>query len=424
MWFIFLILGLMLALDLAWWWYSDRLLRPLRRARLWRGLVAAFMATQVFMIFWVIAARSFGPGFDQLTPKPLIAATYLWHLIALPVVLVLWIATGVVTVPWRFARWLRREHVEHPRHHITGAEAAGAVADLAPEPQACVAPSRRQLLGAAVAAAPPLLTAGTVGFSALTLNEFRVRRLDVALPNLPPDLDGLTIAHVTDIHVGRFTEGPQLKRIAEETNKLRPDLVLLTGDLINNSLSDLPAALDAVKRIDAKAGVYMCEGNHDLFDGVGAFRRRVKLAGVALLVGESDVVAVNGHPVELLGAAWARGAMARPPGSYEDVLAANVPPLLAARRPDAFPILLAHHPHAFDFAAEAGVPLTLSGHTHGGQLMLTKNIGFGPLMYRYWSGLYRKRDAALVVSNGVGNWFPLRVRAPAEIVHITLRPAT
>ena len=89
----------------------------------------------------------------------------------------------------------------------------------------------------------------------------------------------------------------------------------------------------------------------------------------------------------------------------------------------AFPILLAHHPHAFEPAAEAGIPLTLSGHTHGGQLILTKTVGFGPLMYRYWSGEYAKGDSRLVVSNGVGNWFPIRTNAPAEIVHITLRRA-
>ena len=74
------------------------------------------------------------------------------------------------------------------------------------------------------------------------------------------------------------------------------------------------------------------------------------------------------------------------------------------------------------------MPLTLAGHTHGGQLMLPGGIGPGPLMYRYWSGLYRQPTptggaAACVVSNGVGNWFPLRMNAPAEIVHLTLRRA-
>jgi predicted MPP superfamily phosphohydrolase len=97
--------------------------------------------------------------------------------------------------------------------------------------------------------------------------------------------------------------------------------------------------------------------------------------------------------------------------------------LLQQRRPDAFPILLAHHPHAFDRAAEAGIPVTLAGHTHGGQLMLSDNLGFGPLMFRYWSGEYGRGTSKLFVSNGVGNWFPLRTHAPAEIVHLTLRRA-
>ena len=95
--------------------------------------------------------------------------------------------------------------------------------------------------------------------------------------------------------------------------------------------------------------------------------------------------------------------------------------LVQQRDRDAFPILLAHHPHAFDAAAEAEMPLTLSGHTHGGQLMLNEQLGFGPAMFRYWSGLYQRGQSKLIVSNGVGNWFPLRTNAQAEIVHITLR---
>ncbi len=94
--------------------------------------------------------------------------------------------------------------------------------------------------------------------------------------------------------------------------------------------------------------------------------------------------------------------------------------LLALRDPAAWPILLAHHPHAWDEAGD--LPLTLSGHTHGGQLMLNERLGFGSLFYRYWSGLYT-RGNTLVVSNGVGNWFPVRVQAPAEILHLTLQAA-
>jgi hypothetical protein len=81
-------------------------------------------------------------------------------------------------------------------------------------------------------------------------------------------------------------------------------------------------------------------------------------------------------------------------------------------------------PHAFDAAAAVGIPVTDSGHTHGGQLMLSETESFGPLLNRYWPGLYRKpapNGASVVVSHGVGNWFPLRIGAPAEIIHLTLR---
>jgi predicted MPP superfamily phosphohydrolase len=138
-------------------------------------------------------------------------------------------------------------------------------------------------------------------------------------------------------------------------------------------------------------------------------------------VNDTAIVPVRDVPVQVLGLRW--GAKQGDPKAMSSrgdlAIAASMKELLSQRQADAFPILLAHHPHAFDYAED--IPLTLSGHTHGGQLMLTKEIGFGPALFRYWSGLYRKADRALVVSNGVGNWFPLRVQAPAEIVHITLR---
>src|SRR5207302_7240566 len=141
---------------------------------------------------------------------------------------------------------------------------------------------------------------------------------------------------------------------------------------------------------------------------------RVK-ARAPLLVNESRALRIRGRPVQLLGLPWERD---------EARIVNSVRQLARQIVPGAFPILLAHHPHAFDAAAAAGIPLTVAGHTHGGQLMLSDGVGFGPLLYRYWSGLYRKPErggASLVVSNGVGNWFPLRTGAPAEIIQLTLR---
>jgi len=91
------------------------------------------------------------------------------------------------------------------------------------------------------------------------------------------------------------------------------------------------------------------------------------------------------------------------------------------RQAEAFPVLLAHHPHAFDAAVKADLPLTLAGHTHGGQWMLDSQHGVGSALFRYWSGLYTRGRSQMIVSNGVGNWLPVRINAPAEIVHLTLR---
>jgi predicted MPP superfamily phosphohydrolase len=272
--------------------------------------------------------------------------------------------------------------------------------------------NRREFLGILTAAAPALLTGAGVAYSQRQLCEFRIRPIGVSLPGLPPELDGLTIALVSDLHVGTFTNSETVKRAVEETSRLEADLILLPGDLINNALADLSDALDAVCNMQSRYGAYLCVGNHDLIEDGQEFVRRVR-ARVPLLVGESRVVPVRGRLVQLLGLPWNRGA-----ALIED----SVRQLAREITPGAFPILLAHHPHAFDAAAAHGIPLTVSGHTHGGQLMLSDSVGFGPLLFRYWSGFYRRPNgASLVVSNGVGNWFPLRAGAPAEIIHLTLR---
>jgi uncharacterized protein len=262
---------------------------------------------------------------------------------------------------------------------------------------------------------PPLLTFSLTGVAMRQLNGFRVRRLQVPIRDLPPDLHGMTIAQVSDMHVGRFTNGRVLRDIVTATNDLKADLVLLTGDLINDALADLDHGLDLVRQMQGRFGRYLIEGNHDLIENGREFERRVRESGVPFLLDQSVVVNVRNTPIQLFGLSWTRVRDNR-----DAEISSAVQRLLAQSQPGTFPILLAHHPHAFDAAAAAGIPLTLSGHTHGGQLMLNERCGFGPAMFRYWSGLYQRQSSNLVVSNGVGNWFPLRVQAPAEIIHVTL----
>jgi predicted MPP superfamily phosphohydrolase len=166
----------------------------------------------------------------------------------------------------------------------------------------------------------------------------------------------------------------------------------------------------------------MIEGNHDLFEDGGEFQRRVKAAGVPFLVNESAVANVRGYPVQLFGMGWIGGGVQQ----FDRIAGARMRLMMKQRQPDAFPILLAHHPHAFDSAFKADVPLTLSGHTHGGFWMVNSQRGVGPAVFRYWSGLYARGRSRLIVSNGIGNWNvppPVRINAPAEIVHITLHCA-
>jgi hypothetical protein len=137
----------------------------------------------------------------------------------------------------------------------------------------------------------------------------------------------------------------------------------------------------------------------------------MRVSGLPFLLESESTLAFRDARVQFLGIRWAHAT------SELSESVQRVRPLV---RSDAFPILLAHHPHAFDAAAAAGIPLTLSGHTHGGQIMLNERLGFGPALFRYWSGLYGKAASSLIVSNGTGNWLPLRINAPAEIIHITL----
>ncbi len=283
--------------------------------------------------------------------------------------------------------------------------------------------SRRQWLGAAAITIPPLIAAGTAGAALVRLRDLRVREIDVPIVSLPPPLEGLTIAQVSDIHIGKFTRAGVLDHIIETTNQLRADMVIYTGDLIDLSLADLPAGVDVINRLDAREGLVMIEGNHDLIDDPDEFERRTKEANLPILFDEARTLTVRGVPMQFLGIRWGRPDDGPRRKSNNNVIRDCVSQLLSKRDPNAFTVLLSHHPHGFDSAIDAGIPLTLSGHTHGGQLMLNERLGAGPAFFKYWSGLYRRGNSSLVVSNGAGNWFPLRINAPAEILRLTLRSA-
>jgi predicted MPP superfamily phosphohydrolase len=393
MFFVILILiPFLTILWLGWLWWRLRRIGG-RGAQWMRWLCLGTTAVVLFTYTWVVAQRM--GGLESPPPPWLQALLLLWAIVFLPF-LALPMMGGVALLD--AGRALTRR--------ITGAEN-----ETPRSPSEIPAVSRREMMRTTALALPVLGTLGSTAISIPQKTRFRVQPLALRIPGLPAALDGLTITHISDTHVGKFTRGRVLDEMADAVNSLKSDLVLLTGDLIDNSIDDLPEALDMIARLNPGSGLFNIEGNHDLFDGPEAFARGHAERGIPLLRDQLARLRVRGHPVEILGMRWSR---------REEAMRQQVSALTGLRDPDAFPILLGHHPHAFDAAVPHGLPLTLAGHTHGGQLMLTPDIGPGPMMFRYWSGLYRKNTSSLVVSNGAGNWFPLRTSAPAEILHLTL----
>jgi hypothetical protein len=389
---VLIIVTAFIALDGLVWLRFHFLLGRLRRRRLWRGILALLMLGAV--VFAVVLGVSNPTVFrsHRIIPQWIPAAVFIWHFLVLPV------TVAAIAADWAI-HLIRRFRVPRP--------GCSAVSDQAV--------SRRRFLTAAALAVPPVACFTLAGASVARLGAFRIKRYQLAINGWPAGLDGFTIAFVADVHAGVFSSQKMLDAIADATNRLGAELILLGGDLVNISHSDLPNALDMVRRLDSPNGLYMVQGNHDVIGGAERFNRACAARGVPLLLNDAVTLFPRGIPIQLLGTLWTA------PGAEQH---AAVRDTLLKRDPNLFPILLVHHPHAWDVAAENGIPLVLAGHTHGGQIMLTSRIGAGPLRFKYWSGLYQRDDAGsnLVVSNGVGDWFPLRINAPAEIVHLTLHP--
>jgi predicted MPP superfamily phosphohydrolase len=282
-----------------------------------------------------------------------------------------------------------------------------------PAPLAPEGISRRKFLYTAAFSAAPAVAMGMGVHGVMTRNDLRVRRISVPITGLPPELEGFTLAHVSDLHSGLFVGPERLKIISDTTNDAKADLVTITGDIINREMDEFPAALSAIKAIESRHGTYLCEGNHDLIPGPGIVMDACVENNLPMLAYQTIILPIRGQRLLLGGLPWMKTGFQQYPQLVSQ--------LFPERREGDVRILLAHHPHLFDIAQSTD--LVLAGHTHGGQIMLGDQLGLGPLFFRYWSGLYRKGNTSMVVSNGCGDWFPCRIGAPAEIALLSLTAA-
>jgi hypothetical protein len=281
-------------LTCLWWALASG---RVRRFPWLRGLLALLTMGNLAYLVLVIASRRFGLRWD--VPLAVHIWGYSWFLITLP------FAVFPITVAetlLRLYRWIRPAPPPPALESNATAEA--------PESDLSLAVTRRQLLQAGVAVFPLVLTGAATGRGLIDHDEFRIREINVPFPNLPKELDGFTIAHLSDTHVGRFTNGKVLERIVESMNGLDADLALVTGDLIDSQLKDLPPAVEMLSAIRATHGLYICEGNHDLFEGPKEFERGLRDAGLGFMLNESAVINLNGKRLALSGLQWARAGLA------------------------------------------------------------------------------------------------------------------
>jgi predicted MPP superfamily phosphohydrolase len=299
------------------------------------------------------------------------------------------------------------------------AQGAALVADLArARPDPPDDPARRLFVARALAGTA---VAATAGVSALAFRSAtgpaEITEVPVRLARLPRALSGLTIAQITDLHVGPTIGERHVRRIVDQVNALRADVVAVTGDLVDGSVRELGAAVGHLGRLQARHGVYFVTGNHEYYSGVGPWLAELGRLGIRVLRNERVEIGDAGASLDLAGVHdWStRGFRA---DERQDLGRA-----LAGRDPDRALVLLAHQPRGIGEAVRAGVELQISGHTHGGQIvpfnLLVRTV------YPYVKGLHRHEEdghaGQIFVSRGTGYWGPpLRLGSPPEIAKIVL----
>lgn len=273
--------------------------------------------------------------------------------------------------------------------------------------------ARRLAIGRVFAAATGVLAAAISGVGiASAVSEVEVRRHRVPLRRLPAALEGLTVVQLTDLHVGPTIGHDWLARVVEQTNALKPDIVAITGDLVDGSVDDLRRHVAPLANLSAPLGVFFVTGNHEYYSGVDEWIAELGRLGVRVLRNERVELRRGDAVIDLAGVDdWsARSVEGHGP---------NLKRAVEGRDTTRELLLLAHQPKQIVEAAAHGVGLQLSGHTHGGQIFPFNFLVH--LQQPYVAGLHRHGDAHIYVSRGTGYWGPpMRVGIPSEISHFTL----
>ena len=284
--------------------------------------------------------------------------------------------------------------------------------------------ARRDFLrkGVGVAATAPFVLSGYGVL--LERRRFELEHFAIGVSGLSSDLSQFTIAQLTDIHLGPFMPAEELARYVEAVNRLKPDVIALTGDFITSSRSEVAPCVETLAGLKARYGIFACLGNHDMFSGAASkLTQLLTEKGIQMLRNDAATIDVGNSRIAVLGV---------------DDLVVGRPDFQRAKSlaPTAeVNILLSHRPEIFPTAAKEGMDLVLSGHYHGGQIKLLPepdSLSIARFLTPYVEGLFQlprppessgeRKIGSLFVGRGVGiTAVPIRINCPPQIAHLTLK---
>ena len=249
--------------------------------------------------------------------------------------------------------------------------------------------------------------------SIYTREDYRIDRVTLPVKNLPPQLEGLTISMISDIHSGMYMLEDDMFKYTEAVNGLGADMIFIPGDFVTSKNSEMIPFVKAFSGLKSKYGTYTCLGNHDFFANPDYITGQLRENGMNVLRNETEELEIKGAKLMLSGVDDGRHA------NFTKV-AYEAGSLNTAR------ILLCHKPYFFERAVAGQFNVMLSGHTHGGQIVLADILGVkitpAALASPYISGRYKMGDSLMYVSRGIGTvGLPVRVNCPPEVTLFTLR---
>lgn len=314
--------------------------------------------------------------------------------------------------PRRILGWVKTQF------RTRSSRAPGSTSPTDDDSAAAIEPSRRQFLARVAAVSAVGTSAGFVGIGMRSaLGDVEKPVVEVKLARLPKELVGYRIVQISDVHVGPILDSRFINYIVDEVNRMRPDLVVITGDLVDAPSSLIANDLAGLRSIRSRNGTYFVTGNHEYYSGPLEWIEVLARMNIHTLVNQRVEIGdfgPKGARFDLVGVPDTQA------GRFLPDHKPNLRAALAGRDPEREIILLAHRPNDVVEAAQLGVGLQLSGHTHGGQLW--PFFAAASLANRYVAGLHHETEhTQIYVSRGTGFWGPpMRVFAPAEIGTVVL----